>query len=311
MAMGAILLTVSFVRSESKPYLPSVVVAYELFMPLSASGFGVGNGIGDLWPHGVLVFVVHLAWATLFGLITLAILRFRPLSGLGYIFTLGISAALVVVLFWLTNPLASRSPESMAAAALPAATPTINSLSSEMTSPTAPSSSTSDQPEPTKTESAPVEVSVESDGTVTPVPLTMDITLPATETRTNTPEPEPTPIYAIIHAREGGGAYIRKEPGGNVISTVDNGSIVQVLPETQDTNGVLWIHIAVTTSASRAGSFNPCSKRRLPSQIGSPQQLRTSLSRDINKKLICSRRFNAYSFWHRRLESRYIRHVYI
>jgi hypothetical protein len=31
MALGAVLLTVSFVRSESKPYLPSVVVAYELF----------------------------------------------------------------------------------------------------------------------------------------------------------------------------------------------------------------------------------------------------------------------------------------
>ena len=67
MAIGSILLTVSFVRSESRPYLPSVLVAYELFMPLSASAFGVGNGIGDLWPHGVLVFVVHLAWALLFG----------------------------------------------------------------------------------------------------------------------------------------------------------------------------------------------------------------------------------------------------
>jgi hypothetical protein len=95
MALGAILLTVSFVRSESKPYLPSVVVAYQLFMPLSASGFGLGNGIGDLWPHGMLVFVVHLAWATVFGLITLAVLRFRPLSGLGYVF-----AAIVSVGSW-------------------------------------------------------------------------------------------------------------------------------------------------------------------------------------------------------------------
>jgi hypothetical protein len=92
MALGAVLLTVSFVRSESKPYLPSVVVAYELFMPLSASGFGLGNGVGDLWPHGVLAFVVQLAWATILGLITLAVLRFRPLSRLGYVFALGVSA---------------------------------------------------------------------------------------------------------------------------------------------------------------------------------------------------------------------------
>ncbi len=104
MALGAVLLTISFVRSESKPYLPSALVAYELFMPLSASAFGVGNGIGDLWPHGVLVFVVHLAWATVFGLITLAILRFRPLSGAGYIFALGGFATVILTVFWLTDP---------------------------------------------------------------------------------------------------------------------------------------------------------------------------------------------------------------
>lgn len=251
MALGAILLTVSFVRSESKPYLPSVVVAYELFMPLSASGFGVGNGIGDLWPHGVLVFVVHLTWATLFGLITLAVLRFRPLSGAGYVFTLGVSAAVIAILFWLTNPLAPQPVEPIAEASLPTATLTQNSLLSVVSSPTTPPSSTSNLPEPTQTETVPKEVSINSDGTITPVPLTLNVTLPATETRTNTPEPEPTPIYAVIRAREGGGAYIRREPGGNVIATLDNGSIVQVLPETEDTNGVLWIHIAATRNDIR------------------------------------------------------------
>ena len=252
MALGAILLTVSFVRSESKPYLPSVVVAYELFMPLSASGFGVGNGIGDLWPHGVLVFVVHLAWATIFGLITLAVLRFRPLSAPGYIFALGISAIFVLALFWLANPLGSQSPsDTIVEAPLQAATPTQNPLSNVAATPTALPSSTSVLMEPTETASTIEEVSGEDDGTVTPVPLTLDVTLPATETRTSTPQPEPTPIYALIRAREGGGAYIRREPGGNVIATVDNGSVVQVLPETQETNGVLWIHIAVTRNDIR------------------------------------------------------------
>lgn len=252
MALGAILLTVSFVRSESKPYLPSVVVAYELFMPLSASGFGVGNGIGDLWPHGVLVFVVHLAWATIFGLITLAILRFRPLTGMGYFFTLVVSAAIVLAFLWLTNLFGTNYPnDPIVEAALPAASPTQNPLSSVAASSTTPPSSTSVLLGPTGTEFASEKVSRESDGPVTPVPLTLDVTLPVTETRTSTPEPEPTPIYAIIRAREGGGAYIRSEPGGNVIATVDNGSIVQVLPETEDANGVLWIHIAVTRNDIR------------------------------------------------------------
>ena len=95
------------------------------------------------------------------------------------------------------------------------------------------------------------ETPTKSDDTVTPVPLTLDVTLPVTETRTVTPAPEPTPIYAFISAREGGGAYIRKEPGGNVIATLDNGAIVQILPETQDRNGVLWIHIAATRNDIR------------------------------------------------------------
>jgi len=247
MALGAILLTVSFVRSESKPYLPSVVVAYELFMPLSASGFGVGNGVGDLWPHGMLVFVVHLAWATIFGLITLAVLRFRPLTGLGYLFALGGFAAVIAIVIWLTNPFASRPVDPIAGAVLPTATPTQKSPPSETIAPTTLPSSTSTLPKPTETESTPEG----NDGAITAVPLTLNVTLPPTETRTSTPEPEPTPIYALIRAREGGGAYIRKEPGGNVIATLGNGSIVQVLPETQNYNGILWIHIAATRNDIR------------------------------------------------------------
>jgi hypothetical protein len=241
MALGAVLLTVSFVRSESKPYLPSVVVAYELFMPLSASGFGLGNGVGDLWPHGVLAFVVQLAWATILGLITLAVLRFRPLSGLGYVFALGVSVVVIMTLFWLIN--SPQPAEPTAGAALPAATLTLEPLPSEAASITANPSVTSVAPSPTGNESTPEEISQTTDGTVTPVPLTLDVTLPVTETRTSTPEPEPTPIYAVIRAREGGGAYIRRVPGGNVLATLGNGEIVQVLPETQDHNGVLWIHI--------------------------------------------------------------------
>ena len=252
MALGAVLLTISFVRSESKPYLPSALVAYELFMPLSASAFGVGNGIGDLWPHGVLVFVVHLAWATIFGLITLAILRFRPLSGIGYPFALGIFAVAALIVFWLIDPSKTSPMDTVLTpkAALPVAMQTSAPLPSETPSPEPPPSETTVVLRPTETESTPEETpestSAETDGTVTPVPLTLDITLPVTETRTTTPAPEPTPVYAVIRAREGGGAYIRKEPGGNVLATLDNGAIVQILPDTQDYNGILWIHVVAT-----------------------------------------------------------------
>ncbi|MBN1449477.1 MAG: SH3 domain-containing protein [Anaerolineales bacterium] len=250
-ALGAILLTVSFVRSESKPYLPSVVVAYGLFMPLSASGFGVGNGIGDLWPHGALVSLVHLAWSSIFGLFTLAILRFRPLSGARYAFALGVFAISILAVFWLTDPSKAQTTKLAAEATLPTFTLTLEPLPGEISTPTALPSTTTVLLEPTETESVPEATSTAPDESVTPVPLTLDVTLPVTETRTSTPAPEPTPIYAVIRAREGGGAYIRREPGGNVIATLDNGSVVQILPETQDYNGVLWIHIVATRNDIR------------------------------------------------------------
>jgi len=226
-------------------------VAYELFMPLSASAFGVGNGIGDLWPHGVLVFVVHLAWATIFGLITLAILRFRPLSGVGYIFALGVFIITALTVFWLTDFGKPQALAPIPEALLPSATLTLTPLPSETTTPTAPPSATTVVLRPTETESAPEATTTALDGSITPIPLTLDVTLPVTETRTITPAPEPTPVYAVVHAREGGGAYIRREPGGNVLATLDNGAIVQILPDTQDNNGILWIHIVATRNDIR------------------------------------------------------------
>src|SRR5512139_237365 len=80
LTLGAILITISFVRSEDRPYLPSALLAYELFLPLSAAGFGLGSGVGEMWPAGLFVFLVHLAWGTFFGLITLFFLRFYPTS---------------------------------------------------------------------------------------------------------------------------------------------------------------------------------------------------------------------------------------
>jgi hypothetical protein len=249
MALGSVLLTVSFVRSESKPYLPSVVVAYELFMPLSASGFGVGNGVGDLWPHGALAFLVHLAWATLFGLVTLAVLRFRPLTAFGYLFTFGVSTAVILTLLWLVN--SPQPAEPLAEAGAPAGTQTLEPLPNQAASITALPSETTAALNPSGNQATPEEISITTGETITPVPITLDVTLPVTETRTSTPEPEPTPIYAVIRAREGGGAYIRKDPGGNVLATIENGAIVQVLNGTQEFNSVTWIHVLATRNDIR------------------------------------------------------------
>ena len=250
LAFGAVLLTASFVRSEEKPYLPSALVAYELFLPLSTGGFGLGAGVGDIWPHGALVFIVHFVWASLFSMATLLVLRFRPLSFGGYGFAIGMTAIFVFTFFWLTN---AENPQT----AFPISTPTSSSPGSTLL-PTpgltsTPSAITTNTNSPTTTTET--VTALESISGITPTPLTLEITMPVTETRTSTPIPEPTSVYAIIQAREGGGAYIRKEPGGKVLATLDNGAIVQILPETQELNGITWVHINATINEIRVDGW--------------------------------------------------------
>ncbi|MBK9206777.1 MAG: DUF389 domain-containing protein [Anaerolineales bacterium] len=78
LAIGAITLVASFARSEDKPFLPSVIIAYAFYLPINAGGFGLGSGVPGIWPQGILVFVVHFALASTLGLLTLFAIRLRP-----------------------------------------------------------------------------------------------------------------------------------------------------------------------------------------------------------------------------------------
>lgn len=252
LAFGAILLTASFVRSEEKPYLPSALVAYELFLPLSAGGFGLGSGVAEIWPNGALVFVVHFVWASLFSLLTLLVLRFRPLVASGYGFAFSVVALFMFTFVWLTSAKAPTAPLSS-----PTGAPTPAIATASPTSPPSETATVTDLPTGTRTPQ-PATGTPETPQTTpgaTTSPLALEITLPVTETRTSTPAPEPTPIYAMIRAREGGGAYIRKEPGGKVLATLDNGAVVQILPETQELNGMTWIHINATINDIRVDGW--------------------------------------------------------
>jgi hypothetical protein len=86
-AAGAVLTSAATVHYERSAQITSVALAYSLYIPIAAAGFGVTSGIPDLWPDGLVVYTVYLAWGSLLGALTLAILGFRPLTLFGY--TLG------------------------------------------------------------------------------------------------------------------------------------------------------------------------------------------------------------------------------
>jgi hypothetical protein len=228
LALGAALLVVSFVRSEDKPFLPSVMLSYELFLPLSAAAFGLGSGAPNTWPNGMLVFLVHLALATFLGVIVLAILRFRPATFAGYIL------AILILLLTLTVVLGLAGIGTFipAQSSTPTQTPT-----------SAPDLAHSATPTPPRTPTI----------TITPSPTgptaTPTLKIPATLTPTHTITPQPTPVYARIYSEQYGGANVRQAPGlsSPLLITLSNDTLVIILPEVAKVDSSIWVHIYVPT----------------------------------------------------------------
>jgi hypothetical protein len=218
-ALGAALLAISFVRSEQKPILASVMLAYGVFLPISAAGIGLGIGrdIGGvtLWPNGLLVSLVHLTLAILCGGIILMAMHFKPSRASGYILPVFIGLLSVATLVVLTG-LVSLIRDGITSARTIVPTPT------SLIVPTA----------------TPLVIR-----TATPSPTSIP-----SATYTFTPTPVPTPAYAIMAASTGGGALMRTEPGsgsGTVIMVISNGILVEVLPETQLVLSTTWVKIRV------------------------------------------------------------------
>jgi len=194
--------------------LPSVALAYELYLPLVSAGFGLTSGVPDLFPDGLVVFAMHLAWAALLGAITLAIMGFRPLTLFGY--TLGAAVALLGVL--LLIGISGAGAAFGARIGLPTPVPTST-------------------PSPTPTSTL----------TPTPVPptatFTPTVTSTPTPTSTATLTPTPTPVFLVIQGGEAGGVYVREEPGGPILKVIANGTLVQVLPERVTDEDVIWVQV--------------------------------------------------------------------
>lgn len=227
LALGAILTAASMVRSERSAVLPSVALAYELYLPLVAAGIGLSSGIPHLWPDGLVVFAMHLAWGVLLGALTLAILGLRPLTLFGY--TLGgvITLLGVILLIGITGAGAAFGGHL----ALPTLSPT----------PTATTTPTLTPVPPTNTPVPPTKTPTE---TITPT---------STATMTITPSLTPTLMLALVDAGEAGGAHLRDNPGyqETSVALLANGTLVQILADPPvDIGGAIWVHVKAPDGAT-------------------------------------------------------------
>ncbi len=242
--LGAITLVISFARSEDRPFLPSVIVAYAFFLPISASAFGIGSGLPNVWLQGLLVFLTHFALTSTIGLVTLLILRLRPTSG-GII----LSVVMIVIFAGILIALIGSGAPATQTDALPQSTPT----NANQTAPLSPTTDLSSVPEPSATPlvQSPSRTPTADNITPSPVPLTLEITLPPTETPTITLTIPPSPVYGKVQANEGGGANLRDAPGGTYIMTLLNGTIVETYSEFQLLNGTTWVKVFAQVNGQR------------------------------------------------------------
>jgi len=225
---GTALAVVSLKQKGQTPALPSVAIAYELYVPLAIAGFGFGSGQPHLWPDGLVVYGIHLALVAITGTVVFMLLGIKPLKFIGY--TLGSLVAILCILGVIG--LSSAGAVVGGKIAMPTLVPTAT-LTGTPAPPTATASVTPIPPTPTLTPTVPT-------ATYTPLP-----------TETSTITPEPTPIYAVIAASEEfGGAVIREEPNFDSLrlASLINSTIIEILDPspTEDEAGYSWLRVRFT-----------------------------------------------------------------
>ncbi len=222
---GTALSVISLKKQGQTPTLPSVAIAYELYVPLAIAGFGFGSGQPHLWPDGLVLYGIHLAVVAITGTVVFMLLGIKPLRFIGY--TLGSLIAILSILGVIG--LSSAGAVVGGKIAMPTLEPTAT-LTGTPAPPTSTATETPIPPTPTLTPTVPTV-------TFTPLP-----------TETSTATPKPTPFYAeIAVSEEFAGAYIRSEPSldSQILTSLVNGSVIEILDPSPsfDEQGRNWLNI--------------------------------------------------------------------
>lgn len=245
LVIGTVAIIIIYTQSEShpekKPIIPSLMLAYEIFLPISAAGFGIGSGIKELWPQAGLVFLAHLMLSLIISLLVFFYMGFRPVETNGYALpAIMLVSALIILSGFagLGNGFTFRAEQAASSTATqtmaPAFTNTSEIIATSITQ-TLPAST------PSKTPLPPTRAS-----------STATKELPPTKALTPESTMVPTPFYGKVQAPSSDGVLVRAKPGNSstAIGSAQNGYLVEILGDTPIVaDGAAWIHVLIEIKA--------------------------------------------------------------
>jgi len=251
LSFGMVMSVYYLVRNPNrKPNLVSAALAFELFIPAAVAGFGLSSGIPGMFNSALITFLVHLAWATLLGALTLAILGLRPNDMAGYAMSGGLVVVCLIAAILINGSVQLPQMPHLESAMLPTTSVVLTKAPTETQEPTI-----------TRGVTATVEDIVETTTLEKPT-ATLTRAIPTatnTPTPTNTPtlKATPEPVLAWIYAREGQGAYFRSSPYLNATAvegytTLLNRTYVKLYETVTNEDGE-WGHIRLVTDDSIEG----------------------------------------------------------
>jgi hypothetical protein len=228
-ALGLLLTTaiasVRAIRNNHPSGRAADLALFLIYLPMAACGWELTSGATNLCMPALLAFAVYAAGAVLMSGIVMAIMGLRPGSVFGY----SLGAALAILCLFIM---------AAAGSGLAALKPVLAQIPSKAASVFQTASTRTATPTP---KTSPATLATQS---VTPRRNPTNTLVP-TRTPSETITPAPTPVWAMINARSMNGAYIREEPkyDGKIVTSILNGTLIEVLPDSITDGGILWAHV--------------------------------------------------------------------
>jgi uncharacterized membrane protein len=227
----AIFITVKAPKSRS--LVASVALAYEIYLPIGLAGFGLTSGFTGLFPQGLELAGIWLAWVIFAGTLFLAFFKVRPSTLFGYLLTAALLGTALYVLLSNSAFGAAIKHQLAATEGTPQVTQT-NQMILASNSPELPTLTPTLTPQPAEVTTR--EGTATSTNTIAP-----------TNTPTQTITPQATPMFAKVYSSTSTGVWLRPSPSftdtGVLVSV---GTLVEVLEASPTiSENIQWVHVRV------------------------------------------------------------------